>query len=143
MTSGVQIRIHIVKLIKIVKCFTASVGVIRFWFWKKIWNCKSIAHLPLDRHYSSGPFTPGRQKTKKSMAENKKSLFDKKLLFQLIDFFCIIKLGINRLLMVFWVDPYQKHLFYMKRKKWPTIPRFSLKSFGYCGLSEGKYSFPP
>ena len=42
----------------------------------------------------------GVQKPKNSMAENKKALIVKELLFQHVEFFYIITIGINRLLIV-------------------------------------------
>ena len=41
------------------------------------------------------------------------------------DFIYSITLGINGLLILFWVDPFKKASFNMMRKKWPTIPTTS------------------
>ena len=120
--SGLRSAILMGNGLQIIYSFTASARVIGFWFWKKIRHHKTSAHLPLGYHVSPGPFRRRSPKTKKSKAENKKSLFDKKLLFSRVDFIYTITLSINRLLIVFWVDPYQKHSFCMIRKKWLIIP---------------------
>ena len=51
------------------------------------------------------------------MADNEKSVYDKKPLLQSMDFLYTITLGVSRLLIVFCVDMYQKHRGKPERKK--------------------------